>query len=87
MIWNAVGIKFCVQSSVALNMTCYDTTKSELVNLCVTIGVTNTRESPLFAIKQMYECRPKGSFPAFKIILINYIFIQVAKSLMDQSLK
>lgn len=46
-----------MKSSVALNMACYDTTKSEPVNLCVTIGVTNTRESPLFAIKQMYENR------------------------------
>ena len=42
-------------------MACYDTTKSEPVKLRVTIGVTNTRESPLFAIKQMYECRPKFS--------------------------
>ena len=42
-------------------MACYNTTKSEPVKLRVTIGVTNTRESPLFAIKQMYECRPKFS--------------------------
>ena len=42
-------------------MACYNTTKPEPVNLCVTIGVTNTRESPLFAIKHMYECRPKFS--------------------------
>ena len=66
-------------------MACYNTTKPEPVNLCVTIGVTNTRESPLFAIKHMYECRPK--FSSLQIILINYIFIQVTKSLIDQSLK